>query len=149
MKEEKMPFIMKHIVWLNLVWQWRYLTDIKSGFLFIGTHCILFSVLTLRFYFLLLRLPIAIILVLIFPHEKVHSRGLADKNAKYANEVFTKIAKLQFVSFRLKIDVRINKKYIVILINCVHFYNCRVWFNSNKKNNDDFKNLKEQSCRRY
>ena len=39
MKEEKMPLIMKHIVWLNLAWQWRYLTD-KSGFLFIGTHCI-------------------------------------------------------------------------------------------------------------
>ena len=39
MKEEKMPLIIKHIVWLNLAWQWRYLTD-KTGFLFIGTHCI-------------------------------------------------------------------------------------------------------------
>ena len=39
MKEEKMPLIMKHIVWLNFAWQWRYLTD-KKGFLFIGTHCI-------------------------------------------------------------------------------------------------------------
>ena len=34
MKEEKMPLIMKHIVW-----QWRYITD-KTGFLFIGMHCI-------------------------------------------------------------------------------------------------------------
>ena len=39
MKEEKMPLIMKHIVWLDLAWQWRYLTD-KTGFLFIGMHCI-------------------------------------------------------------------------------------------------------------
>ena len=39
MKEEKMPLIMKHLVWLNLAWQWRYLTY-KTGFLFIGTHCI-------------------------------------------------------------------------------------------------------------
>ena len=38
MKEEKMPLIMKHIVWFNLASQWRYLTD-KTGFLFIGTHC--------------------------------------------------------------------------------------------------------------
>ena len=37
--KEKMPLIMKHIVWLKLAWQWRYLTD-KTGFLFIGTHCI-------------------------------------------------------------------------------------------------------------
>ena len=39
MKEEKMLLIMKHIVCFNLAWQWRYLTD-KTGFLFIGTHCI-------------------------------------------------------------------------------------------------------------
>ena len=39
MKEETMPLIMKLIVWLNLEWQWRYLTD-KTGFLFIGMHCI-------------------------------------------------------------------------------------------------------------
>ena len=31
-----MPLIMKHIIWLNLAWQWRYPTD-KTGFLFIGT----------------------------------------------------------------------------------------------------------------
>ena len=31
--KEKMPLIMKHIVWLNLARQWRCLTD-KSGFLF-------------------------------------------------------------------------------------------------------------------
>ena len=30
---------MKHIVWLNLAWQWRYPTY-KTGFLFIGTRCI-------------------------------------------------------------------------------------------------------------
>ena len=34
-----MPLIMKDIAGLNLAWQWRYLTD-KTGFLFIGTHCI-------------------------------------------------------------------------------------------------------------
>ena len=39
MKEGKMSLIMKNIVWLNLVWQWRYPTD-KTGFSFIGTHCI-------------------------------------------------------------------------------------------------------------
>ena len=39
MKEEKMLLIMKHTVCFNLAWQWRYLTD-KTGFLFIGTHCI-------------------------------------------------------------------------------------------------------------
>ena len=38
-KWKKMPLIMKQIVWLNLAWQWRYPTD-KTGFLFIGTHCI-------------------------------------------------------------------------------------------------------------
>ena len=38
MKEEKMPLIIKHTVWLNLARQWRYLTD-ETGFLFIGTHC--------------------------------------------------------------------------------------------------------------
>ena len=38
MKEEKMPLIMKHIIWFSLAWQWRYPTD-KTGFLFIGTHC--------------------------------------------------------------------------------------------------------------
>ena len=30
---------MKHTICFNLAWQWRYLTD-KTGFLFIGTHCI-------------------------------------------------------------------------------------------------------------
>ena len=39
MKEEKMLLIMKHTVCFNLAWQWKYLTD-KTGFLFIGTHCI-------------------------------------------------------------------------------------------------------------
>ena len=39
MREEKLPLIMKHIVCFNLAWQWRYLTD-KTGFLYIGTHCI-------------------------------------------------------------------------------------------------------------
>ena len=39
-KNRKMPLIMKHIVWLNPAWQWRYRTD-ETGFLFIGTHCIL------------------------------------------------------------------------------------------------------------
>ena len=39
MKEEKMLLIMKYTVCFNLAWQWRYLTD-KTGFLFIGTHCI-------------------------------------------------------------------------------------------------------------
>ena len=39
MKEEKLPLIMKHMVWLNIAWQWRYLTN-KTGFLFIGTYCI-------------------------------------------------------------------------------------------------------------
>ena len=39
MKEDKMPLIIKYIIWLKLAWQWRYLTD-KTGFLFIGTHCI-------------------------------------------------------------------------------------------------------------
>ena len=34
-----MLLIMKHTVCFNLAWQWRYLTD-KTGFLFIGTHCI-------------------------------------------------------------------------------------------------------------
>ena len=38
MKEEKMPLVMKHRVWLNLALQFRYPTD-KTGFLFIGTHC--------------------------------------------------------------------------------------------------------------
>ena len=42
MKEEKMPLIMKYIVRLNLAWQWRYPTD-KTGFLFIGTHCITYK----------------------------------------------------------------------------------------------------------
>ena len=37
MKEGKMPLTMKHIVWLKLGRQWRYLTD-KTGFLFSGTH---------------------------------------------------------------------------------------------------------------
>ena len=37
MKEEKMPLILKHIVWLKIAWQGRYLTD-KPGFLFIGTQ---------------------------------------------------------------------------------------------------------------
>ena len=37
-KKRKMLLIPKYIVWLNLTWQWRYLTD-KTGFLFIGTHC--------------------------------------------------------------------------------------------------------------
>ena len=46
MKEEKMLLIMKHIVCFNLAWQWRYLID-KSGFLFIGTHCILKELQTL------------------------------------------------------------------------------------------------------
>ena len=40
MKEEKMLLIMKYTVFFNLAWQWRYLTD-KTGFLFIGTHCIM------------------------------------------------------------------------------------------------------------
>ena len=35
MKEEKMPLIMRHIVWLNLAWQWRYPSD-NTGFLFWG-----------------------------------------------------------------------------------------------------------------
>ena len=39
MKEGKMPLNMKHIVWLKLRLQWRYLTD-KTGFLFSGTHSI-------------------------------------------------------------------------------------------------------------
>ena len=39
MKEEKMPLIMKHIVWLKFVWQWSNPTD-KNSFRFIGTHCI-------------------------------------------------------------------------------------------------------------
>ena len=30
-----MSLIMKHIVWLKLAWQWRYLTD-KTGFFFLG-----------------------------------------------------------------------------------------------------------------
>ena len=37
MKEEEMPLIMKHIVWLKIAWQWRYFTD-KPGFLFSGAH---------------------------------------------------------------------------------------------------------------
>ena len=40
MKEKKTPLILKHIVWLNVAWQWRYHTD-NTGFRFIGTHCIL------------------------------------------------------------------------------------------------------------
>ena len=39
MKEEKMLLIIKHTACFNLAWQWIYLTD-KTGFLFIGTHCI-------------------------------------------------------------------------------------------------------------
>ena len=37
MKEGEMPLNMKHIVWLKLGRQWRYLTE-KTGFLFSGTH---------------------------------------------------------------------------------------------------------------
>ena len=36
-KKRKMPLIMKHIVWLKLAEQWRYLNE-KTGFLFSGTH---------------------------------------------------------------------------------------------------------------
>ena len=39
MKVEKMPLIVKHMLWLKLAWQWRYLTN-NTGFLFIGTHFI-------------------------------------------------------------------------------------------------------------
>ena len=38
-ERREMSLIMKYIVWLNSAWQWRYFTN-KTGFLFIGTHCI-------------------------------------------------------------------------------------------------------------
>ena len=38
-KKRKCFLIIKYTVCFNLAWQWRYLTD-KTGFLFIGTHCI-------------------------------------------------------------------------------------------------------------
>ena len=77
-----MTLIMKHIVWLNLAWQWRYLTD-KTGFLFIGTHCTTKCNVLICFQF--------------FSKNCAVSAGTSKKDAEKVEQIIKAIPSIQYI----------------------------------------------------